>query len=160
MIKDGIGARRAGYTRGCPAESEMTVLPTEDLRDAVVISERTGLALLATADERGMPHLTAAGRLEALSRERVAVSEWFCPRTIENLAVNPKVSLIVWETENDTGYQLLGRSEGVEVVAMVDGTPPPEELQEPLPQVQRRVTVRVEQVLEFKRGAHNDREVE
>lgn len=112
---------------------------------------------VATSSADGLPHLAAAGQLHYIERDRVAVEEWFCPGTIENLEENPRVALVVWDPETDEGYQLLGRVEGVEAEAVMDGYAPEAEPEEPLPQEERRIQVRVECVLDFRQAPHSDR---
>ena len=111
---------------------------------------------VATADDAGLPHLACAGRLTAAPDGRVLVTEWFCPGTLENVAGNPRVSLAVWDAKTDAGYQLIGEVERLEDVAVLDGYMPQAAGKPPLPQVQRRIVVRVESVLDFRRAPHTD----
>jgi hypothetical protein len=66
---------------------------------------------------------------------------------------------VVWNASRDTGYQLPGESEQVEDVAFLDSAPHPEEMRHPGPQVERRVTVRVTRILDFKRAPPGDVDV-
>ena len=111
---------------------------------------------VATADRAGLPHLACAGRLAAAPDGRVLLTEWFCPGTLENLAGNPRMSLVVWDQKADSGYQLLGEVERVEDAAVLDGYTPQAGTAAPLPQVERRLVVRVDSILDFRKAPHTD----
>jgi hypothetical protein len=64
----------------------------------------------------------------------------------------------VWDRKNDTGYQLIGRSEKVEELAMLDGYAPKFDEKITIPQVERRVLVRIDKIIDFKHAPHNDLE--
>jgi len=123
---------------------------------AVDMERRVGYALVATSDEKGLPHLAASRSMELESDGHVAVSEWFCPGTLANLEKNPQISVVVWDPVSDRGYQLLGKSVALDDTAMMDGFSPARE--EVLPQVERRIRVRVEQILDFSHAPHSDKE--
>lgn len=126
------------------------------LKTAVSLAARMGHIFVATAGADGTPHLAAAAKI-ALAGELVEVSAWFCPATVANLRLNRAVSLVVWEPATDHGYQLLGQAERVEELAMMDGFMPQEELH-PLPQVERKLVVRVQHILDFHHAPHSDLE--
>jgi hypothetical protein len=123
---------------------------------AVNMGSRVGYALIATCDDKGLPHLAASRRIEAEPDGHVAVSEWFCPGTLSNLQVNPRISIVVWNPADDSGFQLIGESAGVEDTAMLDGFFPT--LQKPGPQVERRIRVRVDKIMVFSHAPHSDEE--
>lgn len=127
----------------------------EAVRRAVKMGETLKHLFVATADPQGLPHLAAAGKIDLTPQGEVAVSAWFCPGTLDNLRSNPKVSLVIWDPENDLGHQLLGRLERLEEVAMLDGYDPEAPV---TPQVERRMVVRVERVLAFSHAPHSDAE--
>ena len=112
--------------------------------------------LLASADSAGVPHLASAGAMKRLSAERLEVRAWFCPQTLANLHENPRCSLVVWDTAEDDGYQLVGEADEVQQGAMLDGYTPGEA---PLPQVEYGVRLRVQRVLEFRHAPHTDAEI-
>jgi len=132
----------------------------QSLKDAVALALKVGHVFVATADREGLPHIAAAGRIEATQSGEIAVSAWFCPATRTNLSVNSHVSLLVWDPEPDIGYQILGQARNVEDIAVMDGYSPSLETKEALPQVQSRVIVRVKAVLGFKHAPHMDLPVE
>lgn len=111
---------------------------------------------VATADRAVLPHLACAGRLAAAPDGRVLLTEWFCPGTLENLAGNPRISLVVRNQQADSGYQLLGEVERIEDAAVLDGYAPQTRTAPALPQVKRRLVVRVDGVLDFRKAPHTD----
>jgi len=100
--------------------------------------------------------MAAAGKLALTPEGRVAVAAWFCPMTVANLQKNRRVSLVIWDPKVDVGYQLLGETEKVEEIAMMNGYSPGVELHSPLPQVERQLLVRVDKIIDFKHAPHSD----
>jgi hypothetical protein len=131
-------------------------MKADKLIEAVKIGMKTGHVLIATADTAGIPHVAAAGKIELEGRGMVAITEWFCPGTVANLRKNAGVSVVAWDRAADTGYQIIGRLEASRDVAVLDGYAPGLEGQPPLPQVERRLLVRVEKVMDFRIGPHSD----
>ena len=66
------------------------------------------------------------------------------------------MSLVIWDPKVDTGYQLLGETEKVEEIAMMNGYAPGAESRHPLPQVERQLLVRVDKIIDFKHAPHSD----
>jgi len=128
------------------------------LAQAVKTGTRAGHVLIATADSSGVPHIAAAGKIELEGPSTVAITEWFCPGTVANLRKNAGVSVVAWDKASDAGYQLIGRLEASKDVAVLDGYAPGLEGQPPLPQVEQRLVVRVERVMDFRIGPHSDTE--
>ncbi|MFW5853686.1 MAG: pyridoxamine 5'-phosphate oxidase family protein [Thermodesulfobacteriota bacterium] len=131
-------------------------MSTEAILKAVDLGERMKHVLVATADDRGMPHLAAAGRIAVVSENRIAVEAWFCPGTVENVRTNPMISVVAWDQKTDIGHQILGEVEQVEETAMMDGFAPELGTEEPLPQSERKLIIRVEEVLAFSHAPHSD----
>ncbi len=84
------------------------------------------------------------------------MSSWFCPGTVTNLERNRRISLVVWDAAEDTGYQLVGEVEKVEESAFLNGYAPEVEGSSPSPQVERRLLVRVDKVIGFSHAPHSD----
>jgi hypothetical protein len=110
--------------------------------------------LVATADDKGIPHLAAAKGL-ALDEEHAVFENWFCLQTLKNLSVNPNVALSLFDLQQERGFQLLGRLEQDILMEMIDGLAPQEE-KHPIPQGKHRLQVKVERVLELSVGPHAD----
>lgn len=126
------------------------------LQDALELAKGRPV-FVATADSDGLPHVACAGRLDIGPQGCVLVTEWFCPGTMQNVEENPQVALVAWDEETDHGYQMLGVVERLEETAVLDGAGTPPEGRE-VPQVQRRLAVRVKAVMEFCRAPHADAE--
>jgi hypothetical protein len=128
------------------------------LRDAVNLAGRLEHILIGTADRNKKPHIAVATKINSVDDVHVAVREWFCPVTVANLFENPSVSLAIWDSKGDTGYQLIGVSEGIEAMATLGCWTPEMDKQISVPQVERRVLVRVDKIYDFKHAPHNDTE--
>ncbi len=131
---------------------------TELLKRAVDLTKKIGHCFIATADETGHPHIAAAGKLSCPDTDHVEITEWFCPATVANIEKNSSATIVAWDSVDDVGYQLEGKVEKVADVAILDGYAPEYDI-EPLPQVQRCLTVDVERVIDFKLGPHSDVEL-
>lgn len=123
---------------------------------AVNLGQKLQHIFVATSDKRGLPHVAAAGRITSVRDEIVAVSAWFCPGTVENLEQNRFVSLVIWDSASDKGYQLLGEVEKIEEEAMMNGYAPELESKGTMPQVERKLIVRVDKIIDFSHAPHSD----
>ncbi len=130
----------------------------EKLEKAVSLSKRIGFVCVATADRRGIPHIATAGKMELADEGCLAITEWFCPGTTANLQTNKFVSVVVWDRDSDSGYQILGKLEKIEELGILNGYAPDIESGPPLPQVKRRLLIKVQKITDFKLGPHSDAE--
>ncbi len=130
----------------------------DSIQKAIALGSELGHVIVATADRGGIPHVAASSRISMEDNGRIGISEWFCPGTLANLQVNPRIAIVVWDPKRDRGYQLLGTSEGVKDVAFMDGLAPDAETEKPLPQVERNILVRVDRVIRFSHAPHSDLE--
>ncbi len=133
-------------------------MKTEILTKAVELAGKIGHVLVATVGADGMPHIAAAGQV-AQAAGRLEVTAWFCPVTVVNLQGSPTVAVVVWDPGRDLGYQLLGRAEEVSEVAQLDGYLPALEEHHPQPQVERKLVIKVERILDFRHAPHSDSEL-
>ena len=131
-------------------------MKTQAIQQAVNLAQTLQHVFVATSDAGGLPHLAAASRIEVVEDAKVAISEWFCPGTMENLEQNRRIALVIWDAAADKGYQLLGEVEDMNREAMMNGYAPELASREPLPQVEWRITVRVDKVLDFSHAPHSD----
>ncbi len=130
----------------------------EALSKVVALAKKADYIFLATADEAGLPHVAAAGEISVIPiKGHVAVDAWFCPGTVANLQTNRHTAIVIWDSQGDKGYQLLGETEQVEETAMMDGYAPGME-KKPIPQVKRRLLVRVDKITGFRNAPHTDEE--
>jgi hypothetical protein len=128
----------------------------ETLKKAVMLGEKLGHVFVTTANANGLPHVAAAEKINLEREDHVAVSAWFCPGTMANLQTNQRIALVVWDAKRDVGYQLLGVSEKMEDLAMMNGYSSGLEDQAPLPQVERKLVVRVDKIVDFSHAPHSD----
>ncbi len=126
------------------------------LEKAVALAKKVGHVFIATADVDGLPHLAAAGEMEKIGPENISISEWFCPGTVKNLRQNRRISVVVWEKETDVGYQLVGTLTDYKNVGVLNGYAPQTEGQIPLPQLERRLCIHIQTVIDFSVAPHSD----
>jgi hypothetical protein len=126
-----------------------------DLSKALSLYERVGRVFVATASAEGKPHIAVAGKLALATRDQVVVTEWFCPTTMANLAESPRIALVIWDGPSDVGYQITGELEQIIERAVANGYLPGEE-ERAVPQVERDLWIRVEEMLPFTEGPHTD----
>jgi hypothetical protein len=127
----------------------------EDTLDRAVEQAKHGHTLIATCDADGIPHIAAAGALAKPENGQLALTDWFCPRTVENALPGRSVSIVIWNPESDTGHQLIATVVRIDEVSMLNGYTPDETVK-PVPQSERRLVVDVIQALEFCKAPHND----
>jgi hypothetical protein len=96
-------------------------------------------------------HLTAAPE-----EKKVTVEARFCPGTVGNLASNPRIVLVVWESKTDRGFQVSGDAESVEDIALLNGFVPG--IESMTPHGKKRLHIRVKKVMAFQHSPHTDKE--
>jgi uncharacterized protein len=132
-------------------------LKVETIKKAVSLADKLEHVFVATADEKGMPHVAVAGTVTYMGGAHVSVSSWFCPTTLSNLQMNHHISVVVWDRGKDAGYQLIGESEKIVDLAIMDGYTPSKD-EKAIPQVEREIIVRVIKVIDFMQTLHSDME--
>lgn len=133
-------------------------MKTDVVKKVVALGEKVRHILVATADSGGLPHVAAAGTIDHADGPRIEVSAWFCPGTLANLSENRKLALIVWDPQSDYGYQLLGQMEDMVEVSIMNGFEPESKASAPMPQIERKLLIRVDRVLTFSHAPHSDQE--
>jgi hypothetical protein len=129
----------------------------ETLFQMVGLAQKIGHVLVATADSKGVPHIAPAEKMTLVSGEKkVTVEAWFCPGTVANLQSNRRIALVAWDPGTDRGYQIIGKTEGVEDVVLLDGYVPG--LESMLPQEKKRLSIRVDKLMAFRHAPHTDEE--
>ena len=128
------------------------------LKKVITFAENIEHFLIATVSRDGLPHIAAAGQMSLNRAGFVEVAAWFCPTTVANLQDNRGISVVVWDQIKDQGYQLLGTAEKVEDIAMLNGYTPKLDENVSLPQVERKLIVRVNQILDFSQKGQSDTE--
>ncbi|HET6427910.1 MAG TPA: pyridoxamine 5'-phosphate oxidase family protein [Phycisphaerae bacterium] len=125
-------------------------------RQIADLAARLDHVWVATAGADRRPHLATTGRLAFAEGDRVVLTEWFCPATVENARAAPAVAIVVWGGGGEEGFQLLGTIEEIREHGVLDGYDPALRGRQPMPQVRREMIVRVDQVLRFHPGPHTD----
>ena len=92
-----------------------------------------------------------------MAGEFLGVSAWYCPQTLANIEKYPNISIAVWDKAADAGFQIVGRCEKIEDIAVMDGYFPQIEGSAVMPQVEKRLLVRVERVFYFTQAMHTDK---
>ena len=128
------------------------------LREVEQLAAKVGHVFIATADSKGQPHLAAAGKLAQTPEKHLMVTEWFCPQTLNNLQMNPRLSVVVWDSDIDAGYQIIGELEAIKDIGILDGYSRKSHVTPSIPQVERQLLLHVDKILEFKRSPHTDLE--
>jgi hypothetical protein len=128
----------------------------ETLGRVLTLAEAVPHIFIASTDGSGLPHLASAEALTLAPQGRVVLTELFCPTTVANIQLNPRVALVVWDSAKDIGYQLLGEVEKIKDRAMLNGYAPETDDRLPMPQVERDLIVRVDQILDFRQAPHWD----
>lgn len=123
------------------------------------MAEELGHIFVATSHNSGITHIAAAGKIILNEVDLVEVTSWFCHETVNNIQINNNVTLVVWDSRNDRGYQLIGNSQKVNVLHMLNGYVPEIEGIAPIPQVERKLVVSVNKINEFKHAPHTDVEI-
>jgi len=118
--------------------------------------ETIDYAFVASADETGTPHLAAGSDPKIPDSHHLVFDAWFCRKTLRNVALNPRVAVVVLVPGSGAGYQLAGTIEKMVDSALLDGYVPEEE-ERGTPQVQSHLVIRVDEVMEFSAGSHSDR---
>ncbi len=129
----------------------------ETLVQTAALAQSIGHVLVATADAKGLPHVAPADNMTLIPEgKRVTIEAWFCPGTLANLQSNRQIALVIWDPKVDRGYQVVGETEGVEDVALLDGYVPA--LDSMLPQGKKRLYIRVKKIMAFQHAPHTDEE--
>ncbi len=128
------------------------------LKKAVDLAKKLKHVFVATADSTGIPHIAAAETLTFEPQNRLAVAEWFCPATLANIRINQNITLVIWDPDSDTGFQLIGRLEKINDLGVLDGYAPQIESKSILPQVERQLIICIDKITQFKHAPHSDLE--
>jgi predicted pyridoxine 5'-phosphate oxidase superfamily flavin-nucleotide-binding protein len=126
---------------------------TENIK---AFAEGIRVAFVASSDKSGMPHLAAFTGLTVADSRHIVFSEWFCPKTIENLAGNPTVAVAVLDSATGKGYQFVGIVEKTSDIGILNGYDA-DIVSRDTPQVLYELVVRVDTIMEFSHGVHTDR---
>ncbi|MFO7965879.1 MAG: pyridoxamine 5'-phosphate oxidase family protein [Desulfobacterales bacterium] len=128
----------------------------ESLEGAVRLGRRMGHIFVATADARGVPHMASSANIRIEGEGLIGISEWFCPVTLSNVRVNPKIALLAWDPETDIGYQMIGTCREVQETSMMNGFSEELDEEQPIPQAENTLLVSIEKIIQFSHAPHSD----
>lgn len=117
--------------------------------------ETAELAMVASADAAGHPHLAMGSNLTMPDEKHLVFENWFCQTTLRNLEQNQSIAVSVLAEGADTGYQFIGRVVHGFDVAILDGYVPGKELSCEA-QTLTRLVVKIEEIMAFCSGLHTD----
>jgi predicted pyridoxine 5'-phosphate oxidase superfamily flavin-nucleotide-binding protein len=80
---------------------------TDEMKE--VAAKTKGFAL-ATVNRDGDPHVIPVGFGKILSGDELLLVDVFMKKTLENMRVNPKVAVSVWDYESLKGYEFKGNA--------------------------------------------------
>lgn len=83
---------------------------SSDMRAAI---EQCVLCWLATADDRGQPNVSPK-EVFAPHDDAIVIAHIASPRSVRNIAVNPRVSLVVLDVFAQEGWKFTGRASLIE----------------------------------------------
>jgi len=112
-------------------------------------------AMVASTDISGTPHLALGSELRVLDRNHMELENWYCLTTLKNLEQNPRIAIAAMSRDSEIGYQFIGEVAHGYDVAILDGYVPGLEQASEL-QTLTRIVVRVDKILAFCSGLHND----
>jgi len=79
----------------------------DDLKKAIAEIQPS---FVATADQEGKPNVSTKGSLAVLDDDHLVFAELKSPQTIDNLQVNPNLSIIALNPETRKGWRVWGRA--------------------------------------------------
>jgi len=128
---------------------------TETIRRFI---EAIPVAIVASTDDAGYPHLAAASGLRSPDGTTLIFENWSCETTLQNVARNPRIAVAVTAADGQAGYQIVGRVRRLFEEAILNGYAP--DLEKPgTPQALIQLVIEVEKVMEFSVRMHSDRDV-
>ena len=65
---------------------------------------------VATASKDGMPNVVPIGVVELVSDDTIWITDNFMHKSLENLAVNPKIAIYIWGPEIKGCFQIKGQA--------------------------------------------------
>jgi hypothetical protein len=125
------------------------------LQQATHMATKIGCVFKGTAGCECTTHMAVARRMTLKDPETVHVQQWFCPGTIDNLRLNSRVSLVVWDRNTDRGRQIIGETERLSDTGGTDCYFPRSESRS-LPQNDNQLIIKVTKVVGFTQSAHTD----
>ncbi len=128
---------------------------SEEIRKVI---DNASVSYIATSDSDRCPHIAMEKGLKVIYDKHIGFNAWFCKKTVENLHNNPKIAIAVLDSSLKRGYQFLGKIVAIEDGAMLNGfSPELEKNKKEIPQVETRLKIKIDAILDFSAGPHSDK---
>jgi len=124
----------------------------QELEQIIRVARRSRQMLLTTVNEAGEPSFTPVQECRLTDETRVSIKAWTDIPLPENTGGHDNVALLIWNTSENRGYQLGGRTIRARTTAVLDGYAEIEE-HEHFPQVQREILMEVDSIQDLHFGA-------
>ena len=121
----------------------------ENLKEIIDFSNNVEFVFIATSGKDCTPNIDTVKSLQLIRGRKIAIKEWLCDRTIENLSENKNCTLLVWDEKKYTGYQLTGEAVEMRTLAFLDGYKSGIKEKESLPQVLWGLKITIDKIREF-----------
>lgn len=115
----------------------------QELNDATELAGRSDCIFLATVDKNGLPSLTPVEHCRPANEDRVFVNAWMQNPPLATGAGN--IALLIWDTQQERGFQLTGRAVHTDEAAVLDGYAQVES-REQFAQVEREILIEIDSV--------------
>lgn len=119
---------------------------SKQLERAVELGKRAGHFFTALVGPNGYPYVNSARQIEQVGDNQFAIEDWVCPLTVKHVTENPKMAVLIWDPAVHNGYEILGEVLMFENQAFLNGFAPEVEESNYLPQVQRKLIIRADQI--------------
>lgn len=126
------------------------------LERAVEFGKRAGNVFMAVVGPDGYPIVNSARQIEQVGDNQFAIEDWVRPLTVKHVKEKPKMAVLIWDPAADNGYEILGEVLMFENQAFLNGFAPEVEGSGYLPQVQRKIIIRADQITAFSHALRCD----
>jgi len=123
----------------------------QELEQVIGAARRSRQVLLATINEMGDLSFTPVQECRLTDETRISIKAWTDIPPIESRDGHNKMTLLVWNTREGHGYQLMGRAVRSQTTAVLNGYAQVEE-HEHFPQVQREILMEVDSIEDLQFG--------
>ena len=117
----------------------------QELEQVIGAARRSRQVLLATVNELGDLSFTPVQECRLTDETRISIKAWTDIPPIESRDGHNKMTLLVWNTQEGNGYQLMGRAVRSQTTAVLDGYADIEEHEHFL-QVQHEILMEVDSI--------------
>ncbi|MBN1919486.1 MAG: pyridoxamine 5'-phosphate oxidase family protein [Verrucomicrobia bacterium] len=92
-------------------------------RHVLACARRTGgYVWVASCDTNGLPHLALSSTLDMPDDTIALLGGFCCVHTIDNVRLNPRIALGVWDAASGDGWQLVGQVRNIAITEAPDAS--------------------------------------